>query len=141
MNKNVYEIFEELKLAEDDFERVDMLCRNSSYALKSVLKGIFHPDVQFTISETPKYKRSDSPIGLGYSNMTQELSRAYLFEANNPKVSPNLSTERKIQILVQILETLEAKEADVYMNMILKKTPIPELTYEVVKKSFPDLLP
>jgi hypothetical protein len=27
------------------------------------------------------------------------------------------------------------------MNMILKKSPIPELTYEVVKKSFPDLLP
>jgi hypothetical protein len=140
MNKNVYEVFEELELAEDDFERIDMLQRNSSYALKSVLKGIFHPHVQFTINKQPDYKRSDAPIGLGYSNMTQELGRAYLFEANNPKVSPNLTEQRKMQILIQILECLEAKEADVYMSMLLKKPPV-GLTYETVKQAFPDILP
>lgn len=140
MNKNVYEVFEEIELAEDDFERIDMLRRNSSYALKSVLKGMFHPNIHFTITEEPKYKRSDSPIGMGYSNMTQELSRAYLFEANNPRVSPNLSMERKTQLLIQILECLEAKEADVFMAMLQKK-PLVGLTYEVVKEAFPDILP
>lgn len=140
MNTNVYEVFEELELAEDDFERVDMLQRNASYPLRSVLKGMFDPNVQFTITEEPKYKRSDAPIGMGYSNMTQELSRAYLFEANNPRVSPNLTQQRKEQILVQMLECLEAKEADVFMNMLLKKPPV-GLTYETVKQAFPDLLP
>lgn len=140
MNTNVYEVFEELELAEDDFERVDMLQRNASYPLRSVLKGIFDPNVQFTVTEAPKYKRSDAPIGMGYSNMTQELSRAYLFEANNPRVSPNLSQERKMQILAQILESLEAKEADVFMYMLLKKPPA-GLTYDVVKEAFPDILP
>lgn len=140
MNKNVYEVFEEIELAEDDFERIDMLRRNSSYALKSVLKGMFHPNIHFTITEEPKYKRSDAPIGMGYSNMTQELNRAYLFEANNPRVSPNLTIERKTQLLIQILESLEAKEADVYMAMLQKK-PLVGLTYEVVKEAFPDILP
>ena len=140
MNKNVYEVFEEIELAEDDFERIDMLRRNSSYALKSVLKGMFHPDIHFTITEEPKYKRSDAPPGMGYSNMTQELNRAYLFEANNPRVSTNLTVERKSQILIQILESLEAKEADVYMAMLQKK-PLVGLTYEVVKEAFPDILP
>jgi len=139
--KNVYEVFEELELAEDDFERVDMLRRNENFALRSVLQGIFNPNVQFTVAEKPKYKRSDAPPGLSYSSMLQELDRIYLFEANNPRVSPNLTEQRKTQILIQILETLEAKEADVFMSMLLKKNTVPGLTYEVVKTAFPDLLP
>ena len=76
-----------------------------------------------------------------YFFLKQELNRAYIFQANNPRVSPNLSEERKKQILIQILEVLEAKEADVFMNMLLKQCSVTGLTYDVVKEAFPDLLP
>jgi hypothetical protein len=105
------------------------------------LKGTFHPNVEFVIDQVPYYKPGDSPPGLSYSSIRQELGRTYIFEKNNPKVAPGLTKDRKIQILTQILEVLEAKEAEVFMNMILKKQKVKGLTYEIVKEAFPDLLP
>ena len=63
-----------------------------------------------------------------------------MFEKNNPRVDPNLSYERKEQILIQILEALEAQEAEVFMNMLLKKQKVKGLTQAIVKEAFPGLI-
>jgi len=139
--KNIYEIFAEFEKADDHHARLCVLRFNGDYALKSVLKGTFHPNVEFVIDQVPYYKPGDSPPGLSYSSIQQELGRTYIFEKNNPRVAPELTKERKIQILTQTLEVLEAKEAEVFMNMLLKKQKVKGLTYEIVKEAFPDLLP
>ena len=139
--KNIYEIFAEFEKAETHQDKLSVLRLNTNYALKSVLKGTFHPNVEFEIDQVPYYKPGDSPPGLSYSSIQQELGRTYIFEKNNPRVAAGLTKERKIQILTQILEMLEAKEAEVFMNMILKKQKVKGLTYEIVKEAFPDLLP
>jgi hypothetical protein len=139
--KNVYEIFAEFEKSDDHHARLCVLRFNGSYALKSILKGTFDPNVQFDIDQVPYYKPGDSPPGLSYSSIHQELGRSYIFETNNPRTAPGLTKARKIQILTQILEMLEAKEAEVFMNMILKKQKVKGLTYEIVKEAFPDLLP
>jgi len=36
---------------------------------------------------------------------------------------------------------MEAKEADIFASMILKKSKYKGLTYDVVKEAFPELLP
>lgn len=137
--KNIYEIFDEFEKASTKKERVEVLRRNANYALRSVLKGTYNPNVTFSIDKVPLYKPSDAPPGLGYTSINQELGRAYIFEANNPRVSPNLSKERKEQLLIQILEALEKREAEVYMNMLLKKQKVKGLNADVVKEAFPDL--
>ena len=139
-NKNIYEIFDEFEKAPSKQDKINVLRNNASYALKSVLKGTFSPNVAFTIDRVPYYNPSDSPPGLGYTNITQELGRAYLFEANNPKVDPNLSPARKEKILIQILEALEKREAEVFMNMLLKKQKVKGLDAKIVKEAFPDIL-
>lgn len=138
--KNIYEIFTEFENAENLEDKILVLRYNASYALKNVLRGTFDPNIRFTIKEIPEYKKSDSPPGMGYSSIHHELGRVYLFEENNPKVDPNLSVERKRQILIQILESLEAKEAEVFANMLLKKQDVKGLTYMVVREAFPDLI-
>ena len=138
--KNIYEIFTEFEKASTKEDRIAVLRKNSNYALKSVLKGTFDPNVRFSITEKPSYKPSDSPPGLGYTSIHQELGRVYLFESNNPKTSPNLSYERKKQILIQILESLESREAEVFMNMILKKQNVRNLDVNIVEEAFPGLL-
>ena len=140
-NKNVYEIFDEFEKAANDHDRLCVLRFNQSWALKNVLKGAFDPNVQFVIERVPYYKPSDAPPGLGYSTIHQELGRAYLFEAGNPKVDPNLPYDRKEKILIQILEVLEKREAEVFMNMLLKNLKVKNLDYKIVKEAFPDLLP
>jgi hypothetical protein len=139
--KNVYEIFAEFEKSASREDQILVLRYNGTYALKTVLRGTFDPGVQFVFDAAPKYKVGDSPPGMSYSSISQELSRAYLFEKNNPRVAPGLSLDRKTQILIQILEVLEAKEAEVFMNMILKKQNVKGLTYEIVKEAFHDLLP
>lgn len=140
MMKNIYEILEEVEKAKSKDDRIAILRYNSSWALKNVLKGTYDSSVEFTVDKIPSYKSSDAPPGLGYSHMTQELSRAYLFERGNPRVNSNLTEKRKEQILIQILESLEAKEAQVFCNMLLKKPLCKGLSYNVVKEAFPDLI-
>lgn len=139
--KNVYEILEEVEKASSKYDKINVLRQNSTYALKSVLKGAFDPRVEFTFTEIPEYKPDDAPPGLGYSSIHQELSRMYLFEKNNPKVPPTLSEQRKKEILIQILESLEEKEAKVLANMLMKKVDAKGVNYKLVKEAFPDILP
>ena len=139
--KNLYEVFAEFEKSPSRQDKINILKNNSSYALREVLKGTFNPNIEFTVTNIPFYKPSDAPPGLGYSSIHQELSRAYLFEKNNPKVSRNLSDKRKEQLLIQILECLEEKEAQIYINMLLKKQRVKGLTSNIVKEAFPGLLP
>ena len=139
MMKAVYEIFAEFEKASTKEERVAVLRRNQNFALKSVLRGTYDPSVKFTIDSVPLYKPSDSPIGLGYTSIHTELDRVYLFELNNPRTSINLTDKRKEQILIQMLEAMEKREAEVFMNMLLKKQKVKELNAEIVKEAFPDL--
>jgi hypothetical protein len=140
MMKNIYEILEEVDKAKNKDDVLAILRYNSSWALQNVLKGTYDSSVQFDIETIPEYKPSDSPPGLGYSSIPQELGRVYLFERGNPRANPNLTQKRKEQILIQILESLEAKEAQVFTNMLLKKPLCEGLNYNVVKEAFPDLI-
>jgi hypothetical protein len=140
MMKNIYEILEEVEKAKSREDRIAILRYNSTWALQNVLKGAYDSSVQFTVDKIPQYKASDAPPGLGYTSIHQELGRVYLFEKNNPKVNSNLTEKRKEQILIQILESLEAKEANVFCNMLLKKPLCKGLSYNVVKEAFPDLI-
>lgn len=137
--KNIYEIFEEYENAATKEERIAVLRRNQNFALKSVLKGTYDPNVKFAIDKVPLYKPSDAPIGLGYTTIHTELDRIYLFEVNNPRTSPDLSSNRKEQILIQMLEAMEKREAEVFMNMLLKKQKVKGLNAGIVKEAFPDL--
>lgn len=140
MIKNVYEILDEVAKATNDQDRKAILFYNNNYALRCVLRAAFHPKIQFTIEKVPYYKPSLAPVGLSDTTLHTEINRIYIFEANNPRVSPNLTQERKEKILIQILESLEAKEAVVLMNTLLKDLKVPGLTRELVESVFPDLL-
>lgn len=139
--KNLYEVFDEFQKATKKEDKIAVLRNNKSYALDCVLRGAFHPNIEYVISEVPKYKPSDAPIGFGYSSIHQELDRVYLFETHNPKTSPNLTLDKKKSLLVQILESLEAREAEIYAGMLVKKLPVKGLTYKIVSEAFPGLLP
>ncbi len=140
--KNMYEIFEEFEKAPSKETKQAVLRKNYNSVVESVLRGTYHPKVKYVIERVPYYKPDkESPVGMSYSNMATEIQRAYLFEQNHPRVSPNLTQDKKEKLLIEILETLESKEAIVYMNMILKREQAKGLDYKFVKETFPDLLP
>ena len=140
-NKNIYEVFEEFQKAKTKAERIECLQKNNSYALRSVLVGTYHPEVQFDV-DIPQYKcEPELPPGMSYSNMTNEVNRAYLFQKNHEKRPAGLTPRRQQELLVQLLESLEQKEADVYANMLRKDQKIKHLTPALINEAFNGLLP
>lgn len=139
--KAIYEILEEIENAKTKEERLSILRNNTCWALRNTLMGAFHPNVQFVFDKIPDYTPSLDPPGLSPTSLHQELTRAYLFEVGNPKVASTLTQQRKTEILIQMLESLEAKEAKVLEGILTKKLKVKGLNYALVKEAFPDLLP
>lgn len=139
--KMIYEVFDEFVSAPTKQDKINVLRKNDTFALRNLLIGTYNPNVQFVIEKAPQYKPSDVPPGLGYTTIHQELGRVYLFEKNNPKVNHNLSQDRKEQLLIGMLEALEKREAEVFLNMILKKQNVPGLNKKIVNEAFPGLIP
>lgn len=137
--KNVYEILNDFRQAKTKSERIEVLRKNDSYALRNILYAVMNPNIKFDV-EIPDFKRVDIPVGMSYSNMTDALQKAYLFQKDNPRVSPNLTNKRKSELLAQILESLEEKEADVFISMLKKDLKVPYLTETMVNEAFPQLL-
>lgn len=141
MKQNMYEIFRDFERAPDRASKIAVLQKNNRPALLDLLQGAFHPDIQFVIKSKPSYRRSDAPPGMGYSTIDVELRRVYLFIEGSQKAPKELTDIRRQHILIQILEALEALEADVFMNMLLKDLKVKGLTYKIVQEAFPGLLP
>lgn len=141
MNKNIYEVFEEFEKAPTKAEKIAVLQNNNSAVLYAVVQMAFHPNIEFLIEKVPYYNPDDAPPGMGYSNLSTELDRIYLFVKDHPRMPQGLTQERREQILVQMLEALEAKEATVLMNMILKNLKVKGLTEKLVKEVWPGILP
>jgi hypothetical protein len=139
MTKNIHEVLEEIETAPHKEAAKAVLYYNMTPALRDVLRANFHPDIKFVIDEIPPYRENDAPIGLGDTSIHMEINRAYLFEQNHPKANPNLTLERRKQILIQILEALEAKEAKVYGDMLLKRIKVKHLNKKLIEEVFPDI--
>ena len=45
--KNIYEVFNEFKAVKGRKEKVEVLLKNDTFALRNVLLGTFHPDIEF----------------------------------------------------------------------------------------------
>lgn len=139
--KNIYEIFDEFEEAPNKQEKMKVLEKNLSPTLVEVLKLTFHPDIKWKYKALPEeYKTPDFPAGMGYTNLSTEMRRMYLFQEGHPK-SLEVSDRRRKELLLQFLESIEPREAEVVAGMFKKDQGVKGLTYKFVKEAFPQMLP
>ena len=138
MRKNFYEIFEEVEQASDTNAKIAILRKNYTPALIQFFRNVYSPAVQFTVKKIPAYKPGIYPPGLGETSIDMELKTSYLFEDRNPRKPANLAESRVNQILIQILESLEPKEAKIFESMLQKKIDYPSVSRALVIQAFPD---
>lgn len=139
MKKSLYEL---LKVCADQKkvdDRVEALRQTAAHtpALLTVLKYTFDPNIKFLLPDTdPPYKPTDY---LDQENrLYSELRRLYLFvEGGNP----NLTTVKREYLFIQLLESIDPKDAILLCSMKNKKLPFKELTSKIVLKAFPELYP
>jgi hypothetical protein len=141
MIKNVYEILDEFEIADNKADRQRILRENATPHFLQVLKYTFDPKFQFYVKSFPKdYQEPDTFPGLRYAGIESEIRRTYLF-LKGEATADKLSEEKRNQVLVQLLESFEPREANVFVNMMKKNLQTKFLTYNFVKETFPNLLP
>ena len=140
--KNIYEIFDEFEMASSKKERMAIISKNLSKTLVDVLSLTYHPDCQWLVKEMPEgYKvPSDMLPGLSGTQLSTELRKLYLFQKGHPSAEA-LSEDKRTQLLLQLLEALEPREAEVIIGIFNKDQGVKGLDYKFVKEAFPQMLP
>lgn len=136
----ISDILEKFEKAPDKELKIEAL-RSGGKPMANVLKAMFDPNIQFVFKEPIEYIKQDTPDGLGHVIIEREMERLYIFVENHPSVSPNLTLKKKKELFTQTLEAMSDKEAEIYMSMVLKKSPVEGLTLEMANEAFPGLIP
>lgn len=140
--KAIYEIFDEFEKAKNKKERMAVIGGNLSHTLVDVLKLTYHPHFKWKIKELPEnYKvPTDMLPGITYDSLNSQLRRLYIFLEGNPTAEA-LTPKRQNELLLQILESIEPREAEVVLGIFQKDLGVKGLDYKFVKEAFPNLLP
>ena len=137
MKLGVAEILEKISGMTSRSDRIRMLQENNSVALQTVLRGAFDPSIKWLLPEgEPPYKPNDlvDQEHIFY----HECRKMYLFvEGGNP----GLKQLRREALFVQLLETVDAKDAKLLLAIKDKHLPYPGVTPDIIKEAFPGLLP
>jgi hypothetical protein len=139
--KNIYEIFDEFEIATSKKEKLAVIEKNLSRTLIQVLELAFHPDYEWLIHEMPnEYKIPDTLPGISRCQLSTEIRKLYLFKKGDA-TAEKLSVEKRKQLLLQLIESLEPREAEVVIGILSKDLGVKGLNYKFVKEAFPQLLP
>ena len=132
-------IFEDIAAANSFEARIKVLLENESNPLKDLLRYAFHPDIKFALpSGAPPYKTIGSPDEYNPTYLYPNIRKFYLYIEGG---HDGLTQLRREQLFVQMLEGLHPKEAEVVIQVKDKKLRYRGLTYKLVKKTFPEILP
>lgn len=139
--KNIYEVFDEFELAKSRKDKMMVIGKNLSKTLTQVLELAYHPQYQWLYHEMPVgYQVNQTPAGMGYTQLSVEIRKLYMFRKGDP-TAEQLTPHKRTQLLVEFLQNLEPREAEVVMGIFNKDLGVPGLDYRFVKEAFPHLLP
>lgn len=140
--KNIYEVFDEFEEAKNKKERMDVIGRNLSPTLVKIFELAYHPQYQWKVKELPENYKIPNDIlpGITFDNLNSQLRRLYLFRVGD-STAESLNEKRRTEILVQMLESIEPREAEIILGIFQKDLGVKGLDYKFVKEAFPNLLP
>ena len=140
--KQIYEIFDEFEEKKNNRERVAVIAKYNSPTLVEVLKLTFHPGIEWRVKELPENYKIPSDVlpGITYDNLNSQLRRLYMFQVGHP-TADKLTEKRRNELLIQVLESMEPRNAEVILGIFQKDQHVKGLTYNFVKEVYPQLLP
>ena len=116
--------------------------RNLSKTLVEVFELTYHPNYQWLIKEMPdNYKIPNDVLpGLTSAQLSNQIRKMYMFRKGD-EMAEKLTPQKRNELLLQILESLEPREAEVIIGIFQKDLGVKGLNYKFIKEAFPNLLP
>lgn len=140
--KNIFEVLDEFELAENKKDRMAVIERNLSKTLVEVFELTYHPNYQWLIKEMPNnYKIPNDVLpGITSAQLSNQIRKMYMFRKGD-EMAEKLTPQKRNELLLQILESLEPREAEVIIGIFQKDLGVKGLNYKFIKEAFPNLLP
>jgi len=105
-----HEILDQVGKAKTKDTKVAILRKNNSDALRMVLKSSFDPIIVWDLPEgVPPYEKNEAPEGTEHTMLIAEARKLFHYI----KGANNLTSRRREQMFVQLLEGLQEGEAEV----------------------------
>lgn len=139
MKLTYYEILENVSKKKTKKEKIEELKRNSCAPLKTILGYALDPNVVWLLPEgeppyTPLKDNSDVDGRLDY-----EIRKLYYFVDGPTPEQKNLQQTRREQMFIEILESVDPKEAKLLLAIKEKKLPFKGISKAVVAEAFPNI--
>ena len=139
MTKYISELFKEFDKLKSRREKLGFLWDHKENGiLTAVLQGAFDPNIQWKITDIPKYTPAIEPLGLNPSSLLNTIPKCTIFAIGHPK-SASVKKKRMIELLIQVLESMHKDESDLYVGMLKKKLKVKGLTESMVLEAIPNL--
>ena len=133
----VTEILKQINDIPDERTRQDALgtCVDNQ-VLVILLKYMFDPSIKLLLPHgSPPY--NENPFTDQENNLYREFRRFYVFLDDKL----NINKLKRESIFVQFLESISKDDAKFIVGVKDKECPYPNITYDLVMKTFPGLLP
>ena len=119
----------------DKKQKVEALKQNGIEPVKAILNGMFNPNIKFLLPEgAPPY----TPSAHGNPSALIKSTRQFFHFVEG---GSNVSQFQREKLFLQLLESIDAADAELILAMKDKKSPYPGLTKDVVIAAFPEMFP
>jgi len=133
-----HDIFVKVGKAQTRKEKIAILQEKSSPTLKAILGYTYDPNVIWALPDgDPPYNESEALDQEG--RLVQESRKFYLFVKGNTEQQRNITSAKREQIFITLLESLDPNEAKVVLAMKNRKLPYKGLTRKLVAEAFPTI--
>jgi hypothetical protein len=140
--KNIFEVLDEFELADNKKDRMSVIERNLSKTLVEVFELAYHPNYEWLITEMPNNYKIPTDVlpGITSAQLSNQIRKMYMFRKGD-QMAEKLTPQKRNELLLQILESLEPREAEVIIGIFQKDLGVKGLNYKFIKEAFPNLLP
>lgn len=136
MRLMISEILENASKLKTKAEKINYLRSQQSPALLAIIKYALDPKVKFLLPEGPvPFKKTEAVEAQGM--LYSEARKIYLFIEGG---HPNLTKMKRETLFIQLLESVDPKDAALLVGVKDKKLPYPGLTKKFMDEAFPGLL-
>lgn len=133
----LHEIFEQIEKATTKKDKIDLLNKHNTIALKNVLKGTFDDAIEWNLPPgAPPYTPAEAHSAP--SNLFKQYDQFKYFVKKGP--GDKLNQIKREMMFIRLLESIHPKDAELVLTMVAKKSPAKGLTKALVKEVFTGLI-
>lgn len=134
----VSQVLKEVDEMKTKKERIEHLrYHRQNKVMLELLKYAFDPKIKFSLPEgAPPYKK-DQVLADTESGLYSRFRSFYIFLEGG---SPGLTNARREKLFIELLESINEKEAELLICVKDKKLPYKQIDAKLVKEAFPGLI-